>query len=102
MEQFLAALDGAWRVLLVGMLLGAGLPALFAVGIRALAWGTGGDAEISESGVTLKPHPLGLAIAYTMFAIVILAVLLGVGYIVAHGLGWELTFNGILPQLTRK
>jgi hypothetical protein len=102
MEQFLAAMDGAWRVLLVGLVLGAGLPALFAVGIRALAWGAGGDAEISDTGVTLKPHPLGRVIAYAMFAIVVLAVLLGVGYIVAHGLGWELTFNGVLPEFTKK
>ncbi|MBI5027389.1 MAG: hypothetical protein HZB48_00865, partial [Actinobacteria bacterium] len=50
MEQFLAALDGAWRVLLIGMVLGAGLPTMFAFGIRALAWGTGGAAEIHADG----------------------------------------------------
>ena len=29
------ALDGAWRVLLAGLLLGAGLPVLFALGISS-------------------------------------------------------------------
>lgn len=102
MDQLLAALDGGWRVLLVGLALGAGLPAMFAFGIRALAWGTGGDAEIHDSSVVLKPHPLGRAIAYTMFALVILAVLLGIAYIVVHGLGWTVTFNGIWPVVTPK
>lgn len=102
MEQIWAALDGGWRVLLVGMVLGAGLPAMFAFGIRALAWGTGGDAEIHETGVIIKPHPLGRALAYTMFGLVILAVLLGIGYILAHGLGMTITFNGIVPVFTPK
>lgn len=102
MEQFLAAMDGAWRVLLAGMVLGAGLPMMFAFGIRALAWGTGGDAEIHEAGVTLKPHPFGRIVAYTMFSLVVLSVLIGVGYITAHGLGWSVTLDGLMPVFTKK
>lgn len=102
MEQLWAALDGAWRVLLVSLVLGAGLPTVFAFGVRALAWGTGGDAEIHETGVTLKPHPLGRLVAYTLFGFVVLAVLLGISYIVAHGLGWTLSFNGVVPVFTPK
>jgi hypothetical protein len=102
MDQLLAALDGGWRVLLVGMVLGAGLPTMFAFGVRALAWGAGGEAERHASGVVLKPHVMGRVVAYSMFTLVILAVLLGLSYIVAHGLGWTLTFNGILPVFTPK
>lgn len=102
MEQFIAALDGAWRVLLVGLVLGAGLPMMFAFGIRALAWGTGGDAERHAEGVVLKPHLGGRLVAYTMFSLVVLSVLLGIAYIVAHGLGWTVTFNGLMPVLTPK
>ena len=102
MDQLLAALDGAWRVLLVGLVLGAGLPAMFAVGVRALAWGAGGEAAVHDAGVVLKPHVWGRIIAYTMFTLVILAVVLGISYIVAHGLGYTLTFNGILPVFTPK
>ena len=102
MEQLLAALDAGWRVLLVGLVLGAGLPTLFAFGIRALAWGSGGEAEVHGDGVVLKPHPVGRVVAYTTFALVIACVLLGLAYIVAHGLGWTLTFNGIVPVFMPK
>ena len=102
MEQLWAALDAGWKVLLVALVLGAGLPTMFAFGVRALAWGTGGDAEIHESGVVLKPHPLGRVVAYTLFGIVVLSVLLGVGYILAHGLGMTITFDGIVPVFTSK
>ncbi len=102
MDQLLAALDGGWRVLLAGLVLGAGLPAMFAIGVRALAWGTGGDAEVHETGVVLKPHPLGRLVAYTMFGLVLISVLLGIGYIVAHGLGMTITFNGLWPVFTPK
>lgn len=102
MQQLWAALDGAWRVLLVGLVLGAGLPAIFALGVRSLAWGTGGEAAIHESGDEPQPHLLGRVLAVVLFTIVVLAVLAGLGYIVAHGLGWTVTFNGIIPVFTRK
>lgn len=102
MDQVMLALGGAGRVLLAGLLLGAGLPAIYAFGIRAMAWGTGGEAEVHEEGVVLKPHPLGRVIAWFLFGIVILAVLLGIGYIVAHGIGWSITFNGIIPVFSPK
>ncbi len=102
MDQVFAALDATWRILLVGLVLGAGLPALFAVGVQALAWGTGGDSETHDEGVKLPPHLIGRIIAYTMFIIVVLTVLAGIGYIVAHGLGITITFNGVLPVFTPK
>jgi hypothetical protein len=101
MGQLWAALDGAWRVLLVGLVFGAGLPAVFAFGVRALAWGTGGEAEISADGTVLKPHVGGRIVAYTIFTLVILLVLAGIGFIVAHGLGWSITFNP-WPVITPK
>jgi hypothetical protein len=102
MDQVFAALDATWRILLVGLLLGAGLPTVFALGIRSLAWGVGGEAGRHDDGIQLRPHPLGRVVAYLIFALVILVVLLGVGYIVAHGLGWTVTFNGLLPVVTPK
>ncbi len=53
MHNIALALGGAWKVLAVGLLLGAGLPALFAVGIPANAAGAGGDAEVDHA----KPNP---------------------------------------------
>jgi len=49
-----------------------------------------------------KAHVMGRVVASTMFLLVIAAVLLGISYIVAHGLGYTMTFNGILPVFTPK
>lgn len=44
-------MESILRVLLVGLVLGAGLPAIFAVGLRAYSAGAGG---VDEDGVV---HP---------------------------------------------
>ncbi|HSF37240.1 MAG TPA: hypothetical protein VLA70_14055 [Nocardioides sp.] len=97
MHNFTFALEGAMRVLVVGLVLGAGLPAVFALGIRALAFGDGGDAELSHA----KPHPVGKLLAYLAFAIVISGVLLGLTVIVASGFGMEVVFDPF-PTLVPK
>jgi hypothetical protein len=68
----------ALRVLVVGALFGAGLPALFAVGLRLQA---AGDAD--EQGVR---RPGRTAAAYALFGIVVAAVLVGVLWITRHSL----------------
>jgi hypothetical protein len=102
MDQVLAALDSAWRVLLIGVLMGAGMPVLFALGVKALAWGAGGEAEAHLEGESPRPHVLGRLLALVLFTLVVLVVLGGVGYIVAHGLGWVITFDGIVPVFSHK
>ncbi len=94
MSQLLAALDAAWKVLLVGLLLGAGLPTLYSVGVRqlALAGDTADPARASARRAT----------AWVIFAVVMVAVLLGIGYIVAHGLGMTITFDGLIPHFGKK
>jgi hypothetical protein len=92
-----------WKILVVGIILGSGLPALFAVGVRSMAFGQGGDAEVSASGVTpATPHPIGQAVAYVCFAIVLIAVVLGITYIVATGFGKVLSFDNIYPTIHAK
>lgn len=88
------------QVLLVSLVLGAGLPVLFALGLRATAWGAGGDAEEHGAGVRPAPHPLGRVLGVLCFAVVVLGVLLGITFVVASGLGLELTFPGGVPSLT--
>ncbi len=92
------ALDGAWRVLATGLLLGAGLPALFAVGIRALAWGAGGDAEVDHA----PGHPVGRLLAALCFLAVIAAIALGITFIVGSGINKTLSFEHIWPILVDK
>ncbi|RZU48646.1 hypothetical protein EV385_0364 [Krasilnikovia cinnamomea] len=97
------ALDGAWRVLLAGLLLGAGLPALFTLGVRSLAWGGGGDAEVHETGVTgPTPRPLGTALGWVCFGVVLLAVVLGIAFIVASGFGKTISFADVFPTIVDK
>jgi hypothetical protein len=103
MQNLGFALDGAWRVLLAGLLLGAGLPVLFALGIRSLAWGAGGDAEVHESGVTgPTPHPVGTVLGWACFGVVLLGVVLGITFIVASGFGKALSFEHIYPAIVSK
>lgn len=91
MHNFGFALEGGWQVLLVGLLLGAGLPVLFAVGIRATA-----------HGGAVSPRPVGRALGIMCFAVVVLGVALGIAFIVAGGLGKELTFEHVYPTIRDK
>jgi len=92
------ALEGAWKVLLAGLILGAGLPAVFALGIRSMAFGAGGDAEVDHAA----PHPVGRLVAYVLFAIVVLVALLGITYIVASGFGKTISFDHVYPAIVDK
>ncbi|WP_306204090.1 hypothetical protein [Actinoplanes sp. RD1] len=93
------ALEGAWKVLAAGLVLGAGLPALFALGIRTLAWGDGGAAQ---ADTTAAPHAAGKVLGWVLFAVVLLGVLLGITFIVASGLGKALSFEHVFPTIVDK
>jgi hypothetical protein len=69
------------QILLLGLICGAGLPALFAVGLRALHLGapsTGADSDELVGG-----SPLGVGIAVLCFAVVLGAIGWGIYLIVA-------------------
>lgn len=74
-EIFLAA----GRVLLVGAIFGAGLPALFALGLRLHAAGAG-DLDGAER------RPALTVLGYLLFAIVVAAVVAGVLWITRSSL----------------
>ncbi|MEV8098264.1 hypothetical protein [Kitasatospora sp. NPDC085879] len=72
-------LDALWKIVLVGLLAGAGLPALFAVGVRALnppPRGGGQPAGRRTAG------PLNYTVAVACFAVVLAAIGWGVSVIV--------------------
>jgi hypothetical protein len=83
------AVDGAWRVLVAGLALGAGLPVLFALGLRSLAWSDAGG----------HARPAGRVLGYGLFAVVVLGVLLGITFIVAGGFGKALSFEHLYPTI---
>jgi hypothetical protein len=73
-------LDALWKIVVIGLLLGAGLPALFAVGLRALSAGTadGPAGEPATGGGSV----VGRAAAGLCFAIVLAAIAWGIYSIV--------------------
>lgn len=82
-EILLKSLDALWQVALVGVLLGAGLPALFALGVRSLNSGmvtVGGAGD--GSGTATQPSAAGRAGAYVCFGICVLAVVFGIVVII--------------------
>lgn len=97
MSQLLAALDSAWRVLAVGLVLGAGLPALFSIGIRQSAL-----ARVPESAGVHVHAALHRTLAVIIYVGVVLGVVLGLTYIIAHGLGYSIGFDGLMPVITQK
>ncbi len=85
-----------WQIVILGLVCGAGLPALFAVGLVALnmgnrvqtagAGGAGGTTESDESRV-YGGNPVGLVAACLCFAIVLGAIGYGIYLIVASSHG---------------
>ena len=98
--MFSLFLQAAWKVLLYSLLLGAGLPVLYAVGIRAAALGTPGA---DGAGITdPRRHRVGRVLAVTCFVVVIAGVAIGLLYIVASGQGKMLSFDHGYPTLVPK
>lgn len=90
-------LQAAWKVVLAGLLLGAGLPALFALGVRFSADGTG---EITAPGAA--PRAGFRVLGVVCFVAVAVLVALGITVIVAAGLGKTVSFEHIFPTLVPK
>ena len=59
--------ESIFKVLAVGLLLGAGLPAVFAAGLVAYANGAGGQ---NVDGTTVAPNPMVKFLGIALFAFV--------------------------------
>ncbi len=79
MDILIKALSSLWQVLAVGLLLGAGLPALFALGVRSI--NTGRPVLAGADG-RARPTPAGIAGAVVCFGVCVAAVLFGIVVIV--------------------
>ncbi|WP_024795175.1 hypothetical protein [Tomitella biformata] len=76
--------NSLWQVIAVGLLLGAGLPALFAIGLRSMYGGALGVDEYGET-TTARPTVARMAVAYSCFAVVVGVVAAGIVLIVVNG-----------------
>jgi hypothetical protein len=103
-------LEAAGQVAIVALLLGAGLPALFAVGVRSftLAGAAGGTAGTSTTGGTdgaghsRLPVPVLRSIGVLCFVWVVAAVAIGLTVIIATGFGQEVSFENVFPTFVPK
>ncbi|QHC60283.1 hypothetical protein [Rathayibacter sp. VKM Ac-2760] len=91
-------LGAAGQVALIAVLLGAGLPVLFAVGVRSFAL-AGGDGSAPAPGL---PAPLLRALGVLCFVIVVAAVAVGLSIIIATGLGQAVSFEHVVPTFVPK
>ena len=70
----------ALKVLAAGLVLGAGLPALFALAMKLHAVGSG----VTEDGTVVSRKPIATIGSYVLYAVVILAVIVGVLFVTRH------------------
>lgn len=102
-EDVKFAWEAIWKVLVAAVVLGAGLPAIFAVGIRSLAWAEGGSSETTTAGGSpAKGNPIGWVVAGVLFLIVAYCLVIGIYYVIATGHGKELHFGSIWPDQVKK
>lgn len=95
--MFTLFLQAIWKILLWSLVLGAGLPVVYAFGIRSLALGSGG-----ETVADTRRNPVGTVLAGACFVIVVLGVAVGLTYIIAAGQGKMLSFHHVYPTIVPK
>jgi hypothetical protein len=85
------------KVLAIGLVLGAGLPAVFAVGLVAFSNGSGGT---HEDGTTEAPNPALKALGLVLFAAVAAVVVIAILYITKTTIIHHFGFNPVpfLPK----
>ncbi|SDJ02878.1 hypothetical protein SAMN05444157_1358 [Frankineae bacterium MT45] len=77
-------LHALWQILVLGMICGAGLPALFAVGLRALSAPGSRTASGPEEDQIVGGSVVGIATAVVCFAVVVVAIGWGL-YLIVSG-----------------
>jgi hypothetical protein len=96
----------AWKILLYSLVLGAGLPVIYALGVRSLAIGTARDGSSSaQTEADTEPvgrSPIGTVLATICFVIVVAGVAVGLAYIIASGKGEQLSFSHVYPTFVPK
>ena len=77
MHALVTNLNALWQVTLTGLILGAGVPMVFAFGIRF--WSAAGAATAADGGGARRDYP-ALAAALLCFGLVIGAIVVGILY----------------------
>jgi hypothetical protein len=77
--------EASLKILIFGLVLGSGLPALFALAVRAGAVGAG--VQGSDGTAVGHKNPALTALSWLIYALALVAVLIGVLYIARDFLG---------------
>ncbi len=72
------------QIVFAGLLVGAGLPAVFAVAVRMNAEGAG---VAEHGGAVAQKNPMLVALSWTIFALVLFVVIAGVLFIARDFIG---------------
>jgi hypothetical protein len=67
-------LDAIWKIVVLGLVAGAGLPALFSIGLLALSRGPKTATAGVDSDVVVGGNPAGMIAAAFCFLVVLAAV----------------------------
>jgi hypothetical protein len=72
------------QIMIAGLIVGAGLPALFSLGVRLNAEGVG---VAEHDGNLSRRNPVLIALSWVVFALVLAAVIIGVLFIASDFIG---------------
>jgi len=76
-------LSALWKIIVISLLCGAGLPAVFAIGLRVLDIGDTRRRDDSSDTIVATRNPVMLGVASLCFAVVLAAIGWGIYLIVA-------------------
>lgn len=89
MDLFHKTVDSLWQVVVIGLILGAGLPMIFALGVRFLS-----TRPVAADGTIGKRSTGGTVAGVLCFVVVLVAVVTGILFVMkdflAHDLGIHL------------
>jgi hypothetical protein len=71
-------LSAIWKIVVYGLIAGAGLPALFAVGLFSLSRGPKTQTAGADSDVVVGGNPAGMVIAAICFLVILAAIAWGI------------------------
>ena len=77
--------EASLKILIFGLMLGSGLPVLFALGVRAGSAGAG--VQGSDGAAVAHKNPALTAISYALYALALVAVVIGVLYVAREFIG---------------
>jgi len=85
-------LEAILKVLAVGLILGAGLPAIFAIGLVAFSKGSGG---VANDGTTTAPNPALKFAGLLLFTLVAAVIVIAILYITKGTIQHHFGFNPV-------